>query len=420
MLEGRRIALIEDDDIMGSSLVQRLELEGAEVLWFKQMGRALGALRTPRAPIDAAVCDIRLPDGSGEELFLTLLRTATPPPFLFITGHGGVEQAVRLMHAGAADYVTKPFEIHVFLGRLSMLVASAGAEAVAPLLGVSRAAKRAEAQAHMAADSDGPVLIRGAAGTGKGLLARVIHDRSDRRAAPFIRVNPVRSEMPETDLFGPDGGIARVGDGTLFLQALDQLPVPLQTRLLTVLTDRFAGRVIVSCGYDVDQLAAEGKLLPDLLYLLDQIDITVPPLAERAEDAVWLAHREFNRLNQRRQPPLSGLSMLAEQSLRDHDWPGGGRELRARMIHAMEIVRSDHLQPADLFPERMAKGQAMQTLAEARAAAERKQIIAALEHTGGQVLQAAKLLSISRTTLWEKMQKFGLSETGSDSGPPRA
>src|SRR5690554_5110838 len=122
MLKDRYIVLVEDDEIMGGSLLQRLELEGAQVLWLKQIVRALGAIRTPKKPIDAVICDIGLPDGSGEDLFSTLLRTGTPPPFLFITGQGGIGQAVRLIKSGAADYVTKPFEMSVFLERLSLLV----------------------------------------------------------------------------------------------------------------------------------------------------------------------------------------------------------------------------------------------------------------------------------------------------------
>ena len=99
MLEGRRIVLVEDDEIMGASLVQRLELEGAEVQWHRQILRALPAIRTPRKPVDAVICDIRLPDGTGEELYETLTRTGHPPAFLFITGQGSIDQAVRLIRS---------------------------------------------------------------------------------------------------------------------------------------------------------------------------------------------------------------------------------------------------------------------------------------------------------------------------------
>ena len=119
------------------------------MLWLKQMVRALGAIRTPKKPIDAVICDIGLPDGSGEELFSTLLRTGTPPPFLFITGQGGIGQAVRLIKSGAADYVTKPFEMSVFLERSACLSESREKpfqdDDFPPLMGVSVAARRIEA-----------------------------------------------------------------------------------------------------------------------------------------------------------------------------------------------------------------------------------------------------------------------------------
>lgn len=111
MLEGRHIILVEDDDIMGASLLQRLVLKGAEVQGHRQIARALPAIRTLRKSVDAVICDIRLPDGRGEELSDTLTRTGHPPPFLFITGQGTINQAVRLIRSGALDYISKPFDM---------------------------------------------------------------------------------------------------------------------------------------------------------------------------------------------------------------------------------------------------------------------------------------------------------------------
>ena len=216
MLRNRYVVLVEDDEIMGGSLLQRLELEGAEVLWLKQMVRALGAIRTPKKPIDAVICDIGLPDGSGEELFSTLLRTATPPPFLFITGQGGIGQAVRLIKSGAADYVTKPFEMSVFLERLGLLVGNREKpfqdDDFPPLMGVSAAARRVETLIVKAAKASHHVLIRGGPGTGKDIVARRIHDLSERAAAPFVSVNLAREADAEAALFGPGGGFDGLGD----------------------------------------------------------------------------------------------------------------------------------------------------------------------------------------------------------------
>lgn len=405
MLKGRRIALVEDDEIMGASIEQRLRLEGADVVWLKLMQRAVGALRTPRAPIDAVVCDIRLPDGTGEELFATLCRTATPPPFLFITGQGGIEQAVRLLQAGAADYVTKPFEMARFLDRLGHLLRPKG-EAVEQPFGVSPAAQRIGELVAQAATMDGPVLVRGAPGTGKALVARRIHALSDRGAAPFVVVALSRSDVPLDDL---ESGLVEVGEGTLFIDALERLSSEGQGRLVSWLDSSPAARLIVACSTDISEALREGRVRSDLFYRLNVFEVPIPPLAERPEDANWLFHRLFEAMNARRAIPLRGVSALAEQALRDHDWPGNGRELRARLVQAMATASGDMLFPADLFPERQADaGDRLPSLAEARDAAERVHILRALERSGGQVAEAAKLLHVSRTTLWEKMQKLGI------------
>lgn len=412
MLKGFRIALVEDDEIMGNSLLQRLELEGAEVIWFKQVARAIGGLRTPRAPIDAVVCDIRLPDGDGEDLYNRLAESTTPPPFLFVTGHGGVEQAVRLMQAGAADYITKPFEMPVFLERLNLLLSASDEQDMPPLIGISPAARRVEQMAEHAAAIDRPVLIRGGPGTGKELVARRIHLLSDRRAAPFVVVNLAREPDAQAALFGPGAGIERTGEGVLFLHALSRMPGLAQQSLAETLDEGFAGRIIAGCGHDMDKVVQAGAFDPDLFYRLDMAELPIPPLADRPEDAVWLMEHLFERLNARRDNPVKGISRLAEQAVRTHDWPGGGRELRSRLARGLETAQADMLQPADLFPERIASGDHILTLAEAREQAERRQIVAALERTGGQIGQAAKLLKVSRTTLWDKMQKLGVSGGG--------
>ncbi|MEQ8654702.1 MAG: response regulator [Kiloniellales bacterium] len=179
MLDGRRILLVEDDGIMGPSIAQRLVLEGAKVEWLTLAVRAIHAIRTPRAPVDAVICDIKLPDGSGEEIYTKLCETMTPPPFLFITGQGDIDQAVRLMKAGASDYITKPFDMAVLLGRLSHLIRPREEEAMPRILGVSPAALRIEKLIARAAGNERPTLISGPSGSGKVLVARRIHALSD-------------------------------------------------------------------------------------------------------------------------------------------------------------------------------------------------------------------------------------------------
>ncbi len=401
MLEGRRIVLVEDDEIMGASLVQRLTLEGAEVQWHRQITRALPAIRTPRRTVDAVICDIRLPDGTGEELYETLTRTSHPPPFLFITGQGGIDQAVRLIRSGAADYIAKPFDIAAFLTRLATVMRPRADQEMPPEAGISGAARTVDRNVTEAAARDTPLLIRGAQGLGKLRLARRVHDLSERRAAPMVICNALRDHVGAAEL---ETAFAEVGDGTLVVVGIGELDASAQDRLMAALTAANF-RLIATLGQHGENVAQ--SLRADLLSLLQSHEIVVPPLAVRPDDAVWLAAQLFPAFNARRKVPLTGIAATAEEAIRGHGWPGNGRELRARLMRAVEAAEDRLVMTADLFPERAADA-AMRPLSEVRDAAEKAQIMAALDRTHGQVGEAARLLRVSRTTLWEKMQKLGL------------
>ncbi len=396
MLEGRRIVLVEDDEIMGASLVQRLTLEGAEVQWHRQIARALPAIRTPRKSLDAVICDIRLPDGTGEELYDTLTRTSHPPPFLFITGQGGIDQAVRLIRSGAADYIAKPFNIAAFLTRLATVMRPRADQEMPPETGISVAARTVDRQVAEAAARDTPLLIRGAHGLGKVRLARRVHDLSERRAAPIVVCNALRDRVGTSAL---EKAVVEVGDGTLVLIGVGELDASAQEALMVALAAPHF-RLIATLGL---QGADDTQgLRADLLSLLRSHETVVPPLADRPDDAVWLAAQLFPGFNARRKEPLTGIAATAEEAIRSHGWPGNGRELRARLMRAVEAAEGGMVMTADLFPER-AVDEAMRPLSEVRDAAEKAQIMAALDRTQGQVGEAARLLRVSRTTLWEKM-----------------
>lgn len=401
MLRGRRIILVEDDEIMGASLVLRLELEGAEVQWYRQIARALPAIRTPRRAVDAVICDIRLPDGTGEELYDTLTRTRHPPPFLFITGQGTIDQAVRLIRSGAADYIVKPFEMGAFLKRLATIMPPKADHDMPAETGITEEARSVDRQLAEAARRDVAILIRGAPGVGKVRLARRVHEQSDRSAAPMVLCNALRDGVSAAQV---RAAIEAVDEGTLVVIGIGQLPAAAQDALMAALSaPRF--RLIATCG------AVDGDDLPclrsDLAAALRSHEVFVPPLGDRPDDAVWLANRLFPALNTRRKVPLAGIAASAEEAIRAHDWPGNGREVRARLMRAVEAATGELVLTSDLFPE-LAAADSIRSLAEARDAAEKAQIVAALDRTGGQVGEAARLLRVSRTTLWEKMQKLGL------------
>ena len=401
MLEGRRIVLVEDDEIMGASLIQRLTLERAEVQWHRSVARALPAIRTPRKVLDAVICDIRLPDGTGEDLYDTLTRTGHPPPFLFITGQGGIDQAVRLIRSGAADYITKPFEIGAFLKRLASVMRPRADQDMPPETGITSAARAVDRQVAEAASRDSAVLIRGAPGLGKLRLARRVHDLSDRKAAQMVICNALRDRVGAGDVQAAE---TQVGDGSLVIVGIGRLDPDAQNALMAALeAPRF--RLIATLGMQTDE-DSQG-VRADLMALLRSHEIVVPALADRPDDAVWLAAQLFPGFNARRDVPLTGIAATAEEALRSHGWPGNGREVRARLMRAVEAAEGEMVLTSDLFPERAAS-EAMRSLVEVRDAAERAQIVVALDRTNGQVGEAAKLLRVSRTTLWEKMQKLGL------------
>ena len=414
MLANRYIALVEDDEIMGGSIAQRLELEGARVVWMKTKMVALGAIRTPHKKFDAVVCDIKLPDGTGEELYLTLCDHTVPPPFLFVTGHGGVNQAVRLIRAGAADYLTKPFNMDQFLARLSGMITADQSELGDSPFGISTQAIELHAALVRAAANDRPVLIRGSRGTGKGLAARTIHALSGRAAEPFLSADLGRIDpSDQADILFRDTNerlalTRATANGTLFLSLISHATEEVQDMLHKWLLSEPQPRLICTANPDLRPAHSDRGVRLDLLQRLSAVEILIPPLANRPDDIVWLMRRFFDGFNARRETKLKGLSVRCEEAAIHYVWPGNGSELRSRMERAVSQAQGEVLFPLDLFPDAQDDTATPRPLSDIRDDAERAAILAALEQTDQHILEAAKLLSISRTTLWEKMKKLGI------------
>ncbi len=236
-----RIGLVEDDPVMGGSIVQRLELEGWQVTWWQSGREAIGAIPAAAHALDLVICDIRLPDVSGETVFNELARQPNTPPFLFVTGYGEVDQAVRLMRSGAVDFMTKPFEMDEFLKRIESgrRTTSSGVRLKGYYLGESPAIQHAEDLIHRYAGHDLPVLITGETGSGKEVAARLLHQISSRAAEPFVAVNcaAIPAELLESEIFGHEKGAftgaqqrhlgyaERAGKGTLFLDEIGDMPI---------------------------------------------------------------------------------------------------------------------------------------------------------------------------------------------------
>jgi DNA-binding NtrC family response regulator len=274
--------------------------------------------------------------------------------------------------------------------------------------GVSPVARRIAKQVGKVSATGRHVLIRGPAGTGKGRVARMIHAMAGFPASSFAEFNFLRNpdvgDAFKDAVSAADGGPG----GTFFINGFSRMSLAAQDVLFDALETMPEYRIIASCGIELERGIADGGFRSDLLSRLQFLEIAVPALRERPDDALWLFNRMFQALNAKREMPLKAPSSFTEEAIRSYDWPGNGRELRSRLQRAMETVEGDQLFPSDLFPEWTAYPNNLPSLAQAREAAERTQIIVALERCGGHVGEAARLLDISRTTLWEKMQKFGL------------
>jgi DNA-binding NtrC family response regulator len=435
-----RIGLVEDDPVIGGSIVQRLELEGWRVTWWQSGRDAISGIEGLSDSLDLVICDVRLPDISGEVVFGELANLPNSPPFIFVTGHGEIDQAVRLMRSGAVDFMTKPFAMDEFLRRIDAgrRTTHSQLRLKGYFLGESPAIQHAEDLLRRYAGHDLPVLITGETGSGKEVAARLLHEVSPRRLEPFIAVNcaAIPAELLESEIFGHEKGAftgaqqrhlgyaERAGKGSLFLDEIGDMPMPLQAKLLRLIEDgsfnrvggetpcTFRARVVSATHRDLGQRDGPSRFREDLYFRLAVLPVTIPPLRERHEDITWLLDRFLENAATRSDTRIRGFSALAEEAALAYSWPGNVRELRNRVERAVALSTSEWIMPGDLFPERATKpgSAAFAPLADVRDAAERRQIERALDETGGQIAKAAGLLAISRTTLWEKMTRLGVAD----------
>jgi len=436
--DGLTIGLIEDDPVMGGSLVQRLELEGCAVRWWQTGQEALFTSSGKLADLDLVLCDIRLPDMDGEEVYRSILEEKSAPPFIFITGYGEIDQAVRLMRLGAADYVTKPFGFDDFLSRVRDNARSrAPAQDGETVLGVSPAMREIDALLRQYARSDLPVLITGDTGAGKEIAARHLHRLSNTGGGRFMAVNcaAIPVDLLESEIFGHEKGAftgatkrhlgyaERAGNGTLFLDEIGDMPLALQAKILRLVEDRcfhrvggeenvpFNARIVTATHRNLTGGTGEVSFRSDLYFRIAVLPVEIPPLSERPEDILWLTKIFLTEANERHDKNVRGLSSLAEEAALSQGWRGNVRELRNRVERAVALAAGEWLMPADLFPDRpgvAGSDAGFAPLSEIRDAAERRQIERALAETSGHIREAAHLLGISRTTLWEKMTRLGV------------
>jgi DNA-binding NtrC family response regulator len=435
-----RICLIEDDPIMGESLCDRFEIEDVACDWHQTAASAAAAIA--RTGYALVISDIRLPDLDGGVLFERLQAQGQPlPPFIFITGYGTIERAVELLKRGAADYITKPFDLDQLLEKVRALGRTALAtdppEEVA--LGISDAMRRISATLPRIARHATTLLLQGESGVGKEYVAKSF-DRLARHstACPFVAVNcgAISEGLFESEFFGHEKGaftgavrakrgfFEQAHCGTLFLDEIGELPLAMQVKLLRVIQDHAVTRVgsesaqpiefrlVCATNRDLKDMVQQGQFREDLFYRINVIQLRFPPLRERREDIVWFARRFLDDLAASHPDTQHRFAPATEQALLDYPWPGNLRELRHAVERACILSPTPTLQPAAFFGDGLIEAAPSATrgsLSDYLQACERGYIARALEERSGRIAETAADLGISRKNLWEKMKRLGIS-----------
>jgi len=428
---GGRIGIIEDDLVVGGTLAHRLELEGYTPLWWRTGQEAVQGLHT-QLP-DLVVCDIVLPDMSGEDVFLQALPGLGGKPFLFVTSFGKIEDAVRLMKAGAVDYIVKPYALSDLLERIARLIKLQ--PTTAGDLGTSEAMRRVEMLLRRVADIDSSLLITGESGVGKEVAAKFVHQISTRADEPFVAVNcgAIPNELIESQLFGHEKGaftsaqarhhgyVERARNGVLFLDEVGELPMLMQVKLLRLIQERAftrvggetaiktGARIICATNTDLEAAVAEGRFRRDLYYRINVIPVIIPRLRDRSDDILPLAQRFIREFSEAFHRDVKGFTADAEQALLNQPWPGNVRQLRNCVERAVAISQAPRIGVDALFASEATEADgAPATLAEVRDRAERQHIRAVLADVDNRIEEAAKRLGVSRSTLFDKMRKLDI------------
>jgi two-component system, NtrC family, response regulator len=448
-----KLLIVEDDEGLLRQL--RWAYEDYEVIAATTRAEAIAALRAEEPMV--VTLDLGLPpdpDGTSEGFACLAEILALKPDCKVIvaSGHGARESAMRAIAGGAYDFYQKPVDIDelgMIVGRAFHLhaieadnqrLAEAVGQGEAVLGGLITAAPEMAKVARTierVANADVTVMLLGASGTGKEVLARGLHSASRRAKGPFIAINcaAIPENLLEAELFGHEKGaftgavkmtqgkIELAEGGTLFLDEVGDIPLPLQVKLLRFIQERVIERIggraqiavdtriVCATHQDLDAMTADGSFREDLYYRLAEIVVKIPSLAERPGDAALLARHFLNRYAATMNPLVKGLASDAMAAIDRHEWPGNVRELENRMKRAVIMADAKLVTAADLDlvarDDDDGEDDAI-NLRAVRDEADRKAIRRALARSEGNISNAAKLLGISRPTLYDLLKQHGL------------
>jgi two-component system response regulator AtoC len=454
----RTVLIVDDEQNMQAVVRMVLEDVGHRVIAADNGEAALPHLQNPN--LDVILSDLKMPGMGGQEFVARCRKERPDVPVIVITAHGTIKSAVDSIHAGAADYLTKPFEpealeiaVHNALKLRDILreneqLKAAVNQALAPkrLIGKSFAAQRLIEDIKRVAPFKSNVLITGESGTGKELVARTIHDLGPRKDGPWVAINcsAIPRDLLESELFGyvkgafsgatssRTGRIEQAHGGTLFLDEIGDLDIQLQAKLLRVLQEREFSplgsnqvrsadiRLVAATNRNLRSMVEQGKFREDLFYRLDVYNILVPPLRERLDDVPMLAETFLRELSAEMDRGVRGFTAAALRALAAYAWPGNIRELRNAVERALLSCRGSEVDVQDL-PQTILSGiGANQTqsacITEMRdqdldswlADVERQAILEALQQAKGVQAHAAKRLGISERSLWHRIKKLNI------------
>jgi DNA-binding NtrC family response regulator len=443
-----RIAVVDDETIVCNRLSRALAKDGAEVEAFTE-GQAFLA-RHGEAPFDLVFLDLMLPDGDGISHIPAVKAVSPGTEIIVITGYGSIETAIAAVKEGAFHYVQKP----VKLAEVRQLAQTAleraalrqenqrlrqvlkGAQGEKPLIGQSPAIRKVFAMIDKVAPVDCNVLLTGASGTGKELVARALHRQSSRRDRPFVPFNcgAFTEDLGSSELFGYEKGAftgataTKIGllesatGGTVFLDEIGEMPLSMQVKLLRAIQERrilrVGGirpidldiRIVAATNKDLKHEAATGAFREDLFFRLNVVTIHLPRLSERREDIAPLAEHFLEKYNQAFRKAVGAIDPEALAILTAYSYPGNVRELENIIERGVALTEGDTLLVKDLPSDLRqlsfdsVEGEGLVSLEEM----ERRYIARVLERTGYNKGLAAQVLGLPRTTLWRKLKQYGL------------
>jgi two-component system response regulator AtoC len=442
----RTVCLIEDEKIMRVTLEDALNGAGYEVVSFETGAAGLEALRN--APCDVVVTDVRLPDMDGFDIVREITRQGESQ-VIVMTAFGTIKDAVEAMKLGALEYITKPFSLDEFLLLVDRALELKRLKEDnirlrkdlnrcyrAPnIVGESTAMKKVFSLVERISASDSTVLILGESGTGKELVATALHYQSHRKGKPLIKVNcaALPEGLIESELFGHEKGaftgamrrkpgrFELANEGTIFLDEIGDVPLSTQSKILRVIQERqferIGGtatltvdvRILAATNRNLEEEVRAGRFREDLFYRLNVIPLLLPPLRERREDIPGLIEFFMDKYRKKlsKNVRLSGETV---EALLAYDYPGNVRELenaieRCVTLSGSDVIGKEELPDTVAIPQQAAD---RLLLSDVAADAEKNHILEVLKTTRGGKTSAAKILGISRKTLWEKMNSYGI------------